>query len=467
MAAESTIYSLIHNLVWERTGLTLAENRLPDALRGYHLDAPYDFASVQEIVQKLRAAPLTDDIWQPVLKVATIGETYFYRNKSHMKALEEKVLPDLIQERRRAGQNHLRIWSAGCATGEEPYSVAMMLREMLPDVDNWFITIIGTDINLESLQTARQGVYKSRSFRSETRDSIQDRWFIEANGSYQLVPSIRSMVQFKPLNLIDDSYPSYETNTMNMDIILCRNVTIYFTREQTQIVARRFYEALNVDGWLIVGHSEPQAGVYDSFKTHMLDGATCYRKQAELMLPEKRVQPRPSPLPERAPIAKPKPKTAAAKPPRKTPIKPAPAAQPAEPEASGDMWHKARDAANHERWDEALETLAQMEAQNLLQPQVHYLRGLIWLQTDHTDAARESLRQAIYCDPGFALAHYTMGDYWLKQQKPSDALKHWKLAQRALSGMDAATPIAFENDLTVEALNDLLTYQIQQIEAGS
>ena len=230
--------------------------------------------TLSNLLATLKNKPESYPAWRMIIQALTVGETYFFRNQAHLKALRESVLPDLIEQRRRAGDRRLRIWSAGCASGEEPYSLAMLLRDLVPDIESWSIDLLGTDINEFFLERARQGFYRSHSFRGETRDWLQQRWFTASEGGFQLVPEIRRMVRFESLNLISDTYPI----AASMDIILCRNVTIYFDREETRRVMGRMYDTLAENGWLIVGHSEPQPEIYDAFTARNYENAIFYQR---------------------------------------------------------------------------------------------------------------------------------------------------------------------------------------------
>src|SRR5207247_1807290 len=125
-------------------------------------------------------------LWQELLQAVTIGETYFFRNQDQFNALRNEVLPQIIDKRRKSGVKQIRIWSAGCASGEEIYSVAILLRELLPDIANWSILLLGTDINAASLERARRGSYRTWSFRNETPDYLRPRWFRHDGDNYQL-----------------------------------------------------------------------------------------------------------------------------------------------------------------------------------------------------------------------------------------------------------------------------------------
>lgn len=206
----------------------------------------------------------------------TIGETHFFRDAGQFDALANHVLPEII-ERKRSSRT-LRIWSAGCASGEEPYSIAMLLRELIPNLSDWSITILGTDINTQHLERAKRAVYGDWAFREARAKSYRNKFFTAQNNQYSLYPEIGKMVTLSLLNLAEDTYPSYETNTMFLDLILCRNVTIYFPEDVTRRVIDRFSNALVEGGWLVTGHSEYSTYTYQRFRAHNFPGAILYQK---------------------------------------------------------------------------------------------------------------------------------------------------------------------------------------------
>lgn len=450
-------FSELYSLIQQRTGLTPDANRFAEILRTLGLtDTPHHnhfYATIAHLMGETIHSP----VWQKILRIITIGETYFFRGKGHYDALQNHILPPLIEERRRLGQRYLRIWSAGCSTGEEPYSVAMLLREMLPDIRDWSITIIGTDVNTHHLESAQRGIYTQNSFRTETRDHIRNRWFTEEGRHFALSNTIRSMVMFKTLNLISDDYPSYETNTMNMDVVLCRNVTIYFTRAETEKVINRLHQSISHGGWLIVGHSEPQSGVYDAFKVVNMEGAVFYHK------PPIQINQKPAPKLVNAPVTH---KPIIQPPPAPTP---APSARASIIEAvpvapiQEDRWMMAKTAADREEWDMAMTLLNAMTGADLLRPQVHYLRALVFMHKNRTNLALAALKQAIYCDPNFVLAHYLIGDVYERQKLYRDARRHWKIAQQSLVGKEQSAHIEHGDELTVEMLHSLIVHRMESL----
>ncbi|HEY1012480.1 MAG TPA: protein-glutamate O-methyltransferase CheR, partial [Herpetosiphonaceae bacterium] len=272
-------YALLRDLLNQRLGLSYPERKRADLELALGMICR---AAGLESLEKLYQRLLDDDpLWDAVVTQLTIGETYFFRHSSQFAMLRQHLLPEIIG--RRAPIRTLRIWSAGCATGEEPYSVAMTLAEQPGLSQDWQTSILATDINPEFLGRAQEALYGSWSFR-ETTDEQRARFFQPEGQRWRLAPEIRRMVRFARLNLAEPSYPSVATNTCALDVIICRNVTIYFDEATTRRIIERFYDALTPGGWLIVGHSEPQARLYQRFEVHNFPDTVVYRKPLQAPL---------------------------------------------------------------------------------------------------------------------------------------------------------------------------------------
>jgi chemotaxis protein methyltransferase CheR len=418
--------------------------------------------SMQAVCEVLDQLPTSHPLWQLLLRRVTIGETYFFRHAAQYNALREKILPTLIQKRREANFKYLSIWSAGSATGEEIYSVAIILRELLPDIQDWTISLLGTDINQEFLEMARNGRYRSHSFRSETRSDIQARYFRQEESSFILNNQIRQMVQFIPLNLISGDYPSYASRTMHQDLIICRNVTIYFDEATTRSIVKRFYSALNEGGWLMVGHAEPLASTYQDFTVQNFPDTIFYQKLGqESIQPEKKTEPLLSPKAAKKtePLftAKVEKKTEASKPKKATEANTTP--KPA-PDITVQM---VRAVVDKEDWDTAMSLLSVLESQNPMDSEVHYLRGIVLMNSGKLDAARQALRRSLYCEPSFALAHYAMGEIAAQENDFAAARRAWLLAERAVAGLGDYVLISESDGLTTEMFRSLLALRLSYI----
>jgi chemotaxis protein methyltransferase CheR len=273
-------YLRFSRLIHERYGLHFPESRRADLERGIRQAyAASTCGDLREYYRLLQDPNSNIVHFERLVNAITISETHFFRDAGQIDALYRDVLPQLISRRRTL--RTLRIWSAGCASGEEPYSIAMLLRELLPDVDEWSITILGTDINTKAIERARQAIYSEWAFREDRAKDWRPRYFRRRGNRYELVPPVRRMVTFARLNLIEDEYPSYDSNTTLMDLILCRNVMIYFTEPISREVVKRFYNCLTYGGWLVVGHAEHSLTVYRQFQVHNFPNAILYQRTDE------------------------------------------------------------------------------------------------------------------------------------------------------------------------------------------
>ena len=202
----------------------------------------------------------------------TVGETYFFRDTGQMEFIRHDIVPEISARR---GPGHLiRVWSAGCATGEEPYSLAMLFTEA--GLAEW-VHILGTDISRRSLERAENAHYGEWSLRGDGAKVARNYLRHEGN-RYHVDPKIRSRVQFEYLNLALDVYPSSITGTRDLDLILCRNVLIYFDRETIASVARRFHDALAPGGWIVTAAGDPSLESHAPLETVNTTAGVFYRR---------------------------------------------------------------------------------------------------------------------------------------------------------------------------------------------
>ena len=200
------------------------------------------------------------------------NETYFFREQRQLDSFMQDVLPSIIDDL--ASQRRLRVWSAGCSSGEEPYTLAMLLSDCAA-LEGWDIEIFGNDISRKVLKKARSARYSLTSFRT-TPIELQQRFFhqVDAN-TYELIPAVRSMVSFGHINLLDEKSAAY---ILPADVIFCRNVLIYFDRPTRDRVLGLFYRKLKRGGYLLLGHSENLINVSTEFELVTLPNDLVYRK---------------------------------------------------------------------------------------------------------------------------------------------------------------------------------------------
>ena len=273
------------------------------------------------------------------------------------------------------------------------------------------------------------------------------------------------MVTFGQLNLASGDYPSVANGTMSMDVVLCRNVLIYFDNPMVASVIGRFHGALNSDGWLVLGHSESGHMVNQDFEPRNFENAVLYKKGARPIMRE--TAPAKS-VTATLPAFSPRPPKTAPLPPLSAKFSSRPTTAPLTPAHSSlDPLEQARRAADAEQWAEALRLLAEAEKKQRLSPEVHYLRGVVELQQKEIDKGIASLRKAIYCDNTFAMAHFALGEVYEKQSNYRKASNEWSQAQNILAFLRPDEPVACGGDLTVEMLRGLVQFRLNNLPIKS
>jgi chemotaxis protein methyltransferase CheR len=427
---------LFTSLVRQRIGLIFPDNRSEllkqGVLTACDLSCETD---LQKYYDRLCQTPTRSALWDDLIADLTIGETYFFRNEPHFEALRNVIIPQLASTR--SSSRRLRVWSAACSTGEEPYSLAIALREVIPDASSWHLFVLGTDLSRQSLDKARAAIFREWSFR-KTPDATRSRYFQSTDGAAVLHPEIRRMVTFGYLNQIEDPYPAVDNNTHAMDIIFCRNLAIYLPEDAIRSMADRFFRCLVPGGYLVVGAAETNRDIYQQYETISTHGAIIYRRPLN---PVRRFQaalpnpPRGEPPPSSVPT-----------------VSPRPAALP----SAGSLFARGRKLLSQGRYSDAITYLeatidkdislttaclwrigrihaalgnidrgmlcCQMAlSSDELCAEAHYTMALLNAQLGKTDQALVSLRKALYIEPNFALAHFALANIHEQSQRLDEA----------------------------------------------
>ena len=267
-------FRLIRDLIYSHCGLFfdqdskyLLDKRLVKRLAQHNLPGFRDY------YQFLKYDRRKDEELSDIMDILTTNETYFFREGFQLTAFTDEILPELkvLKERERT----LRIWSAGCSTGEEPYTIAMLLleQELFP---GWRIEIVGSDISQRVVQHARKGVYTKSSFRC-TEERYLKRFFTETEGGYRICDEVRELVSISHMNLFDANRLAL---LGKMDLIFCRNVIIYFDLASKKRVIDAFYNTLRSGGFLLLGHSESLMNLTTAFALRHLKNDMVYQKTA-------------------------------------------------------------------------------------------------------------------------------------------------------------------------------------------
>lgn len=267
-------FRLIRDLIYSHCGLFfdtdatyLLEKRLAKRLQFHQLSSFRDYYHFLKYDRK-RDQELSD-----IMDVLTTNETYFFRESFQLRAFTEEIIPALRELKLKNGDRTLRIWSAGCSSGEEPYTIAMLLLDRGGFAD-WNVEIIGTDISHRVIQQARKGLYGKSSFRV-TDDSYVRRYFTEQDGMFRVNDKVRELVTISHLNLLDANRVSF---LGHMDVIFCRNVIIYFDLAARRKVIDSFYRSLRNGGYLLLGHSESLMNITTAFTLNHLKSDMVYQK---------------------------------------------------------------------------------------------------------------------------------------------------------------------------------------------
>ena len=487
-------YDRFQKLVLRRTGMLFGIKRRNALGRGITMmceKAAQD--DLERYFQMLQATETDSPLWDALIEELTVGETYFFRDENQIQALSRHLLPQII-----AAHGHdrrIRIWSAGCASGEEAYTLSMLLAELIPHMDQWNICILGTDINKKVIHKGKMARYRPWSFR-QTDPLFQARYFSRKGEEYETIPRIRKNVHFEYLNLNEPVYPSLFTNTNAMDLILCRNVAIYYSEEVVRHVVSRFYQCLVPGGWLMMGASETSIPVFDQYGYHVFSGGTVYRKLNEPAPSRKRFQDgtfekMTSPAPEPVPAMEREVFSATLK---ETPFVmktvPVPVAKkidnPIVPPDEPDLAEVGSDLIRRKRYEEAKDVffrclaenprdadslyqlgrvhanLGQMEAArsfceqaieiNPLRAEVYYTLGLVHQESGDNKGAMERLKRALFLEPGFALAHVTMAILYRQLNQKEKSERHRRQAIALASIMAPETVLPGADDLTARTL---------------
>ena len=448
-------------------GLHLPLGRLVDLERGLRAAAhEMGWTDTEAFARHLLEAPICQDLEDLLAAHLTIGETYFYRDPRAFEVFEKETLPQIVQSR--VGRpKKLRIWSAACCTGEEPYTIAMSVRRALGENSGWQVSILATDLNPRFLRKAKSGIYGPWSFRT-LPEEMRDRFFHKhSNDRWQIDDRIKRDVTFTGLNFMDDIFPSVKNDTEALDVIFCRNVLMYFSRETAAKVIGKLRQCLVEDGWLFTSATDAPRDLFTGFAVHEAEGTIVYRRCAE-NAPAQKPAPfflndSPIELPSSGSLTvrtirkEPAPKAARpAVPARPVPTPPVAVAKPVESPAA-ELRHQARALADEGRFDQALVAIDRAIEADKLDALSHYLRGVILHEQNLENDATVSLNRALYLDPCFVLAHVTLGNIMRRGGKEKVARRCFDNARDLLGKQDRDAVLPESGGMTAGRLLHIIS----------
>ena len=500
-------YHRFQTLILNRTGMLLGQRREHVLGRGVVGQAQTAAdGDLDRYFNMLEQTQTDTPLWDDLIQEITIGETYFFRDKSQIRALQRHILPKIIEAHQH--DRRIRIWSAGCASGEEPYTLAMLLSELIVDLDKWNITILASDIDKAVLEKARRARYRSWSFR-QTDDIYKTRYFRKQGDFYLLVPWIQKQVHFFYLNLNETVYPSLATNTNALDLILCRNVAIYYSEAVIGRVAERFHRCLISGGWLVMGASETSIPVFHQYAACNFLGATVFQKcdapvsssvrfdmnlmgeqghrETDFSFRESSWPPRKKSISiqwqdvEEEPVPESGENTQSGE---------TLSGQFMESQDDVDAFGQGMQLIKEKRYEDAIDcfkscitsnpgdgagfyqlariyaNLGKMDTAacfcskaieiNPLNPEAHYTLALIQQETGEFSSAVAQLKQALFIDNSFVLAHFTLALFYQQGGEMEKARRHRQQAMRLALTFDPDAILFGSDDLTARTLLTML-----------
>ena len=488
----------LRDLVRERVGLSFPQSRLPDvewAVRKTLAETglPDAAALYQLLTRRARHQEPLDAL----VSALNVSETHFHRDRSQIRALSERILPEIVLRRR--SQRRLRLWSAACSTGEEAYTLAILVCQLLPDLADWDVRILASDVNGRTLERARGGVYGPWSFRGVPQN-VKHAWFVPEGDRYRVAPQLRAMVRFEQVNLVDDAPAWSPAEPWDYDLILCRNVLLYFDGPTARAVVGRLGACLDDHGWLLLSQVEAGLDLVDASALQPRGGGAFAKVPSPPRAatpatprPADPATPRPAdPAGPRAVDSPERPQPASATLPHRGPEPGAgslEAARRAEP--GGGVREAARGAEpgagsleaapgsealdggagmpvayrealalwRGKRPQEALRRLQLEWSRDQLAAPLHYLEGLILLDEGRAEQALAAFRRCTFADPGFALGHLAQANLLARagnRRRAAAALDH---AAGLVEGLAPEAQVFGGDDLRAGALLELVEAQ--------
>ncbi|MCP4217215.1 MAG: hypothetical protein GY765_21405 [bacterium] len=454
------LLSGFNSFLERQTGLCFSEDKWPQFQKGIASAAEdFGFNDPSKCIQWLMDSPLSKEQVEILAGHLTVGESFFFRCQKSFDLLETLILPQLIRDRSKA-EKKIRIWSAACSSGEEAYSIAMLLDRNKKNLQGFDTLILATDINRTALRKAKQGIYREWSFRGMPEDYKTDYFDEREKGLYEIHSSLKEKVVFDYLNLVENRPPALLDNTDGMDVIFCRNALIYFSPSMAQKVLRNLIDCLKPGGWLVLSSTESFKVNEAGLSRKHIPGAPIYRKT------EKNV---------------PMPKIAAQAMPGKRSLDPAKKckyeealeyyhqgfymktvevlgsilSQPHEnamPEADRQYMLLARAFSRMGKMGEAerwCRKAIKIDRHNI---QYRYLLATFLMDRGNLKDAAISLKQCLYIDEGFVPALFSLGNIAHMERNEDEAIRYFDKTLSLLDSYDNDFPVVDFDGVVIEGL---------------
>ena len=477
----------ISKLIANIMGLNFQPNQWDDMLRRI-IAAANDLKKdidIESLFDWLSKSSFTNNEINALSSHLTINETYFFREMTGLELFKNEIIPALIKERS-GREEKIKIWSAGCSSGEEPYSLAIILKEYFPELANWEVTILATDISPKAIQKALQGEYTEWSFRN-TNINIKNKYFSVSGKNWIINPEIKKMISFSYLNLSKKSYPSNITNTEQVDVVFCRNVLMYFTPQIIKQASVGFKDCLIDNGWFITSQVELNDDYFSSFERVQYLNGIYYRKtnikktivKPQLEIKKMNVQ-----------IAKEKPKKQFEKVEIKKSIQKPVAKNHNSHSDSAAYFRKGeyrkciesclfsiahgglnndlfsfliKSYANLGQLDDNQKLLNHIFKSNEVTAEMYYIYASLLNEQNDLIQTEQNLKKAIYLNHNHILSHLMLGNIFLKMDKTHMAIKHYENIIKIVSNLNDNEIVPESEGLTVGRIKEFTESIIKKL----
>jgi len=467
-----------------RTGIIIQDHQLQNLSNSVSLACKqFGYLTAEDYLDAMKMSAAVLPELEFLISAVTVQESYFFRDQEQVNFLKDTWFPEIIERKQESGEKTLRIWSAGCSGGQEIYTIAILLNEIIHNINEWEIFLLGTDINTNVLSNAGFGRYLEWSLRSTPKYLVQ-KYFLHEGNDYVLNPEICKMVKFSYLNLAEENFSSVMKSIAAFDMIMCRNVFIYMDKVNIEKILKKFSGLLSPEGILLLGASDLIDGSTTDLKLHHRNNVFHYRKEhIAAIAPQRQFRPAKMKILQR----KGKNKTVAPQKKAFTKQKPA-------PDKQHSIDQEVMELDKSGRWSEipplvdsycalngekaflvsmkakALASLGDFNsAVTLCKRSIeldrtckcsYYIMATVMNELGDIENTQNAFRKAIYLDHNFPEAHFQLGQTLMRLHKYKAGLKSLKNALELAEKMDPNDSMFLESELNYGQLVEILKDQI-------
>lgn len=445
---------IVADIIGRELGLNYPTNRFEELLRGLERTSELflgTLSAVNLIEEIIKAKAIPPHIYTKLSNALTINETYFFRESPAINLFKTVIVKEIV-----ANNGNYKIWSAGCSSGEEPFTLAILIKENLPTHISKNINIIATDLSNNALEKARIGIYTQWSFR-ETPNSIKEKYFKAIDGKWQICEDVKRMVSFSNLNLIKDEYPSIPKGINNLNLIFCRNVLMYFSQENIKLVTNKLYNSLNEGGWLVTSQVELNNELFPDFGKANLCNGFFYKRERELTTFKESSAPKKK-------VPKEQKSETSSLLPTKTKVKSSDVLviDNQEEHITPSPLQSAKELANKGEYEKAIAILEKLSSRDSLNIDFSYLYATILSEKGDIERSADYFKKCIYLDPTHILANYMLGNIYIELGKTELSLKYFRAALIEASKMNPTQEVPDSGGMSAARIVEILEDIIQE-----